>query len=310
MLPKAGSSRCRPHYGDAYPQRSPRIEGGIVIDLPQTRTCDCPPGKLNCLSAKDWLKSQIGVWQVAYEGRDIRDKDVHPATFPLALARRVITTFTHQGELVVDPFCGSGTSLVAAQDTDRNAIGCDLSARYVKLAQGRLQGRLWASDQVAIHEDARRLPVLLNDGAASLIWTSPPYADMLATPKRNKSRRDRKNYQLGRIEQYSQDAYDLGTLSPDAYRTAMGDVFEGLLPKLRPGGHCVINVNDLWRDGKRITIHVDLIEELRQRGYEFVNTIIWDRRPLVNRTGIFGWPKTYITMTVTFEYILDFIRPT
>lgn len=45
------------------------------------------------------------------------------------------------------------------------------------------------------------------------------------------------------------------------------------------------------------------------RGYEFRNTIIWDRRNIVNRIGIFGWPSSYITMGTTFEYILDFILP-
>jgi hypothetical protein len=44
-------------------------------------------------------------------------------------------------------------------------------------------------------------------------------------------------------------------------------------------------------------------------GYELRNIIIWDRRNLVNRVGIFGWPNNYITFGTTFEYILDFWRP-
>lgn len=43
----------------------------------------------------------MGVWQFAYEGRDLRDKNLHPATFPIALAKRVISLFTHEGELVL-----------------------------------------------------------------------------------------------------------------------------------------------------------------------------------------------------------------
>jgi DNA modification methylase len=82
-----------------------------------------------------------------------------------------------------------------------------------------------------------------------------------------------------------------------------------MLPLLRPKGHCVINVPDMWWENKRITIHVSLIEELRRRGYELRNVIIWDRTNLVNKIGIFGWPSNYITMGVTFEYLLDFWRP-
>ena len=97
------------------------------LDIDADRICDCAPNHINCLTAKEWMKSQIGVWQFTYEGRDIRDKSVHPATFPLNMARKVINLFSHRGELVLDPFVGSGTTLVAAQDGERNAVGLDLS---------------------------------------------------------------------------------------------------------------------------------------------------------------------------------------
>ena len=139
--------------------------------------------------------------------------------------------------------------------------------------------------------------------------TSPPYANLLNRKRKNKSRRDRKNDQLGKVEQYSQDARDLGTMTLDRYTTSMGDIFAALLPLLRPKAHCVVNVPDMWWENERITIHVALIEELRCRGYELRNIIIWDRTNIVNRIGIFGWPSNYITMGVTFEYLLDFWKP-
>lgn len=97
-----------------------------LLNIGHTRTCKCPKNHINCLTAKEWLKCQLGVWQFTYEGRDVRDKKVHPATFPVALARRVIELFSHEGELVLDPFVGSGTTLIAAQDTGRNGVGFHL----------------------------------------------------------------------------------------------------------------------------------------------------------------------------------------
>jgi len=282
------------------------------LNLPFKRSCECPPTHLNCLTAKDWLKSQLGVWQFFYEKRDIRDKQVHPATFPIALASKVISLFSHKGELVVDPFVGSGTSLIAAQDNERNAVGFDLQKKYVSLCEDRLRenrGFFSSATQVAIQDDARNICHYLGEKEISLIWTSPPYANLLNRERKNKSRRNRNNEQLGKVEQYSQDPNDLGILSLEEYTTAMGDVFEKLLPLLRPKGHCVINVPDMWWENKRITIHVSLIEELRRRGYELRNIIIWDRTNVVNQIGIFGWPSNYITMGVTFEYLLDFWRP-
>ena len=283
------------------------------IQISNHRSCKCPINHINCLSAKEWLKSQIGVWQFNYETRDIRDKKLHPATFPISLARRVIELFTHEGELVLDPFVGSGTTLVAAKDTNRNAVGFDLQTDYIELCERRLSGsiNIFAPDtrQIAVGDDARSIPDYLDEKSVSLIWTSPPYANLLNRERKNKSRRSRDNEQLGKVEQYSQDERDLGILPIEEYKNAMGEIYKKLLPLLKPKGHCVINVPDMWWENQRITIHVALIEELRKVGYELRNIIIWDRTNVVNGIGIFGWPSNYITMGVTFEYLLDFWRP-
>lgn len=282
------------------------------IDINFKKTCECKDNHLNCLIPKDWLKSQIGVWQFNYESRDIRDKSIHPATFPISLSKKVIELFTHKGELVLDPFVGSGTTLLAAKDTNRNAIGFDLQEKYIKLCERRLSENFLfdnGANQIPIQDDARFINEYLEEESLSLIWTSPPYANLLNRVRKNKSRRDRDNDQLGKVEQYSQDPRDLGTMNIENYTKEMGDIFESLLPYLKTKAHCVINVPDMWWENQRITIHVSLIEELRKRGYELRNIIIWDRTNIVNNIGIFGWPSNYITMGVTFEYLLDFWKP-
>lgn len=291
------------------------FEDGITrrqkLKIGNKRTCRCGKTNINCISPKEWLKSQIGVWQFFYEKRDVRDKTVHPATFPISLSKKVIELFTHKGELVVDPFVGSGTTLVAARDLNRNAVGFDLQRKYIELCKDRLSQKSLFNDvqQIAIQDDARNIERYFDPETISLLWTSPPYANLLNRERKNKSRRVRNNNQLGKVEQYSQDSRDLGTMDIAGYTKEMGDVYEALLPLLRPKAHCVINVPDMWWENKRITIHVSLIEELRQRGYELRNIIIWDRTNIVNGIGIFGWPSNYITMGVTFEYLLDFWRP-
>lgn len=259
------------------------------------------------------MKSQLGVWEFYYEGRDVRDKKKHPATYPIALARKCIELFTHEGEVVVDPFVGSGTTLVAARDANRNAVGFDLKREYIDLCTERLseQTSMAETEQLAIKDDARNIPLYLHERAVSLLLTSPPYANLLNRNRKNKSRRGdlRANDQLGKIEQYSQDPSDLGTLPLADYQGALREIYAGLLPLLRPRAHCVINVPDMWWEDERITIHIAVVEALRAVGYQLRNTIIWDRRNVVNKMGIFGWPNNYITMGVTFEYLLDFWRP-
>jgi len=281
------------------------------LDIGYERICNCDKNHINCMTAKEWLKSQLGVWQFYYEKRDIRKKEIHPATFPISLAKKVIELFTHEGELVLDPFVGSGTTLVAAQDLNRNALGFDLQEAYIDLCKKRLANKSLFnnSKQIAIQDDALNIPLYLTEKMVSLIWTSPPYANLLNRERKNKSRRDRKNDQYLKVEQYSQDPRDLGTMPLEEYTNAMGDIYKALLPLLKPKGHCVINVPDMWWQNQRITIHVSLIQELRNRGYELRNIIIWDRTNIVNRIGIFGWPSNYITTGITFEYLLDFWKP-
>ncbi|HMN18875.1 MAG: site-specific DNA-methyltransferase [Ignavibacteriales bacterium] len=284
---------------------------GSKLDIRFTKTCECKPTHINCLTASQWIKQQLGVWEFYYEKRDIRDKKLHPATFPISLSKRIIELFSHQGELVVDPFVGSGTTLLAAQDTNRNAVGFDLKKDYIDLAYSRLNHDNFFNDskQIAIQDDARNIRKYLEEESVSLIWTSPPYGNLLNRARKNKSRRDRNNEQLGKIEQYSQDDRDLGTYELEKFTKAMGDIFEGLLPLLKEKSHCVINIPDMWWENQRITFHISIVQELRKRGYELRNTIIWDRRNIVNNIGIFGWPSNYITMGTTFEYLLDFWKP-
>lgn len=256
------------------------------------------------------MKCQIGVWTFTYSSRDVRDKKVHPAVFPIALPTRLIELFTHKGELVLDVFAGTGTTLLAAQDLDRNAVGIDLNPDYVAFAQQRLASRLdlYDSKQIVVQDDARNTQRLIAPETVKLIVTSPPYANLLNRRRKNKSRRGdlRNNDQLNKIEQYSQDPRDLGTLDSASFRGAITEVFSNVKSVLLPNAHVLINITDAWINGKRVPLHIDIIEAMRAAGYEFRNTIIWDRRNLVNRIGIFGWPSSYITMGTTFEYILDF----
>ena len=77
------------------------------------------------------------IWRIPFE-----TGSEHPAPFPLTLARQAVTTTT--ASLVVDPFMGSGTTLRAAKDEGRKAIGIEISERYCEIAVNRLaQGVLF-----------------------------------------------------------------------------------------------------------------------------------------------------------------------
>lgn len=80
-----------------------------------------------------WTKS---VWTFpAVSARSIG----HPAPFPEELPHRFIQLYTFKGDVVLDPFCGSGTACLAALKDGRHYIGYDIEPEYVKLANQRIK---------------------------------------------------------------------------------------------------------------------------------------------------------------------------
>ncbi|MGC8977337.1 MAG: DNA methyltransferase, partial [Candidatus Ratteibacteria bacterium] len=191
-----------------------------IVEINYKKTCDCPENCLSCISPKEWVKGQVAIWEFYYEKRDIRDKEIHPAVFPIGLPKKCIEIFTHKGELVLDPFVGIGTTLIAARDLDRNAIGFDLNPKYIEFAKKRLEENLQIFEtrtkQIAICDDAINIPKYLKENTVSLIVTSPPYATLLLRERLNKSFRCdlRKNKHYKKVQQYSFNPRDLGTMPP------------------------------------------------------------------------------------------------
>jgi DNA modification methylase len=289
------------------------IEVTTKLDIPYKRTCKCSDKKISCVDGKEWTKGMVTIKEFFYEKRDIRDKNIHPATYPIALPAHFIKLLTHEGELVLDPFVGIGSTLVAAQDLNRNAVGFDLNPKYLEIAKSRLSQSRLASNtqQLTICDESHNIPKYLEPNTVSLCITSPPYAMMLNRPRLNKSMRGdtRQNEHFLKVQQYSNNPLDLGTMDHGAYGKALEEIYAGILPLMKPKAHCIINVNDVWWENKRYLTHIYVIEALQRAGFEFRNTFIWDKRNLVNGVGIFGYPSNFISMGATMEFILDFWRP-
>ncbi len=88
------------------------------------------------IETDEFLAATIDIWEIPSESAT---KVGHPAPFPVALPRRLIELYTYQGDLVLDPFLGSGTTAVAAAIAGRHYVGFDTEAVYLALAEGRLR---------------------------------------------------------------------------------------------------------------------------------------------------------------------------
>ena len=213
------------------------------------------------------------------------------------LARRAISAYSNPGDLVVDPMCGIGTSLVEAIHLDRNALGVELEQRWASLASANLararqQG---ATGHAGVVEgDARELPRLLTSagrrllkssradtppgvarlgaGSVDLILTSPPYACEIQTIDKQAwlqggslGAKDTRNY--------SSDRDNLGHARGQHYHDAMAAVYSASAAALKPGGFLIIATKNLRTGGLR-DLAGDTVQLCQATGLQYWQHIV------------------------------------
>jgi site-specific DNA-methyltransferase (adenine-specific) len=88
------------------------------------------------ISKEEFLEATVSIWDILPESAR---RVGHPAPYPVELPRRLIELYTFEGDLILDPFLGSGSTAVAAVETGRHYVGYDLSKEYIDLAEKRIR---------------------------------------------------------------------------------------------------------------------------------------------------------------------------
>ncbi len=145
------------------------------------------------------------------------DREYAGAT-PSWVIWQLLQRYTREGDVVVDPMCGSGTTLDVCADLKRNGIGFDLAPKREEIKQA----------------DARKLP--LADGSADFVFVDPPYSTHV---------------------EYSDDPRCIGKLDAsgidggESYYKAMGGVIREIDRVLKPKRYVGLYVSDSWRKRER-----------------------------------------------------------
>lgn len=94
--------------------------------------------KRDTIQKEDFIKWTQSIWTFpAVNAKKIG----HPAPFPIELPHRLINLYSYEGDVVLDPFCGSGTTCLAAIQNNRNYIGYDINENYIELTQKRISNQ-------------------------------------------------------------------------------------------------------------------------------------------------------------------------
>ncbi|HUG93624.1 MAG TPA: DNA methyltransferase [Planctomycetaceae bacterium] len=275
------------------------------VPSPERLLTDAPPRRrANDLPGDEWLRYSISVWS------DIRKSAEelalgHPAMFPAMLCERLMRMFLQQGpRRILDPFLGSGSTLVAARNLGMHGIGLEISGEYIELAKSRLSQKCLFGDGAAaqtIHQaDARQLRKFVKPESIDLCLTSPPYWDIL-NQKRSADYKQLRHY--GNLDA------DLGTIADyHAFLDELAGVFRQVLDALRPGAYCVVVVMDLRKKSRFFPFHADLSSRLVEAGFLLDDMIIWDRGHEYNNLRPLGYPAVFRVNKV-HEFVLIFQKP-
>jgi DNA modification methylase len=274
---------------------------------------------------KDTLLEQLGQTSpsVLLSTPPQRDnlKIQHPATFAESDISRLIRFFTKQGELVLDPFLGSGSTCIAAMETGRRSIGIELVNRWADIAQERINRYKYTFqlpllqdnnhpqqahlEATVLRGDARTVLNTLESTSIDFIITSPPYWGILNKRADHKVKAERLSKNLP--THYSDQHEDLGNIdSYDEFVSSVGTVMHECRRVLKPKKYACMIVSDFRHKSRFVAHHADISREIEKQGYtlEGITILVQNSKNLYP----YGIPYAFVS-NVHHQYILVFRKP-
>ena len=279
----------------------------------------------NGLCATEWAALSSSVWNDVSSPRSKKHL-AHGATYPEKLCDRIISMYSKIGDTVLDPFLGTGTTVIASMKNRRNAIGIELTDRFYSVANDSIE-TLLNSTQLSMFDNVSSLGnyklwkgdcfEILKQIDAELVQltlTSPPYADLIHKVVEDRckthknSRFVKENNATTNL--YSDDERDLVNMPMQQYLKRVESIMKELYRITKPGGYNAWVVKD-FRDTKNGIPYVDLHSKIaiagENSGFKYHDLIIWDQnahRKLV----LLGYPSTFY-VNQNHSYIVVMRKP-
>lgn len=95
------------------------------------------------LTQKEWVEFTKQIWNIPVPGKDDEAFGIHSAIMPEEIVKRCIKLFSFVDDTVLDPFCGSGTTLKVASELSRNFVGYEISPAYEEILYRKVQPKLF-----------------------------------------------------------------------------------------------------------------------------------------------------------------------
>lgn len=279
-----------------------------MTDIKQKVTRKPPVNNLNNLNATEWIQETVSVFVQKGLGANHEDTKIerqHPAPYSFQDVARLIKFFTKEGELVLDPFVGVGSTLKACALNNRQGVGIELVPKYVELTKQRLQKEvgnnfLYNSNQTVLEGDSLKVIKDFPNNHFDFIVTSPPYWSILNKKADHKVKSTRLANNLD--TKYSELKEDLGNIeSYDEFIDVLSGFFEKCSRILKPKKYMCIVVSDFRNKDKFYMFHADLANKLEKKHFSLKGiTILYQRHKSIFP---YGYPYSYVP-NIHHQYIL------
>jgi len=259
--------------------------------------------KIKTFSPKDFKEEQTTVWSFKQRGKWATHSGEYRGNWSPYIPRNVILKYSKLGELVLDYFCGAGTTAVEAKLLGRRCIAFDINDKAIELARKNVNFDTTSNHLLDFWEDNNQLEMYepellvadardlssLNDNSVDLICSHPPYANIIHYTDRKEG--------------------DLSFFDIDDFLNEMSKVAKESFRVLKPGRQCAILIGDTRRKKYVIPLGFKLINVYLDVGFKLRELVI-KRQHNCKTTGFwYANSVKYNFLLLAHEHLPIFVKP-
>lgn len=189
------------------------------------------------------------VWSFPERGDWLTHKGDYPGNWSPYVPKNIILRYTKEGEVVLDQFAGSGTTIIEAEALNRKAIGCDINQEAINI----IESRITSKNTLLLKRDATILDGIKNE-SVDLVCTHPPYANIIKYSKNIKG--------------------DLSLKTIEEFYASMEDVAKESYRVLKSNKYCAILMGDTRKKGYIIPLSFNIMNIFVNTGFKLKEIII------------------------------------